>query len=169
MENPLPVITSFRPISDAHAEILILGTMPGIKSLEANQYYAHRQNAFWKIMGHILGFDPSLPYAQKTQCLIEHRIAVWDVLHSCVRPGSLDADIDAEIVNDFAEFYAAHPHIRRICFNGAAAERYYKIHVLPQIASPAFSYVRLASTSPAHASLSLQAKTAAWQAGLYKA
>jgi TDG/mug DNA glycosylase family protein len=160
------IITSFPPISDAHAEILILGTMPGIKSLEANQYYAHKQNAFWKIMGSILGFDPALPYEARAQCLIEHRIAVWDVLHSCVREGSLDADIDNEIVNDFAEFYRSHPNIRRIGFNGAASERYYKIHVMPQVTSAAFTYVRLASTSPAYASMNLQAKTAAWKAAL---
>jgi double-stranded uracil-DNA glycosylase len=166
VNQPTDIITSFPPISDARAEILILGTMPGIQSLQANQYYAHKQNAFWKIMGSLLGFDPHLPYEARAQCLIEHRIAVWDVLHSCVREGSLDADIECEIVNDFAEFYRSHPNIRRIGFNGAASERYYKIHVMPQVNSAAFTYVRLASTSPAYASLNLQAKIAAWKAAL---
>lgn len=117
-------------------------------------------------MGSILGFDFNLPYEERTALLIDHRIAVWDVLHSCVREGSLDSDIDNEIVNDFADFYLHHPHIRLIGFNGAASERYYKIHVMPQVISGTFSYVRLASTSPAYASMTLQNKTAAWKLAL---
>lgn len=161
-----PIITSFAPIADAHAQVLILGTMPGIKSLEANQYYAHQQNTFWKIMGSVCGFDPHLPYEERAANLLSRRIAVWDVLHSCEREGSLDSAINAAIVNDFAAFFIQHPRVHRICFNGAVAERYFKIHVMPGLRPHQFTYIRLPSTSPAHASLRLPEKMRAWKSGL---
>lgn len=107
----MPRIHSFDPIAAPDAEILILGSMPGRASLAAGQYYAHAQNAFWRIMAELLGFDATAPYAERTQALKSARIALWDVLHSCEREGSLDTNIDREtlVANDFAAFLREHP------------------------------------------------------------
>jgi TDG/mug DNA glycosylase family protein len=166
LDSNREIITSFAPIADPIAKVLILGSMPGVKSLEAKQYYAHKQNAFWRIMATLCGFDPHLPYAERTAYLILHHIAVWDVLHSCEREGSLDTAINAAIVNDFEAFFKQHLSIRRVCFNGAAAERYFKMHVKPGLTQHNLTYLRLPSTSPAHASMSLTGKTLAWKSGL---
>ncbi len=115
-------------------------------------------------MGDIVGFDPQAPYIERTEKLLAAGVAVWDVLHSCKREGSLDSAIEAAIVNDFAAFFSQHPHIHLVCFNGAAAERYYRLHVLPKIKSHDLIYLRLPSTSPAHASLRYLEKLAIWKA-----
>ncbi len=159
-------IYSFPPISRSDAQVLILGSMPGVASLRLQQYYGHPQNAFWKIVGEILGFDASGSYAQRTAELIERQVALWDVLEACVRAGSLDASIDsASIVpNDFAAFFARQPRIRRVCFNGTTAESVYRKHVLPKFAAGhPIEYVRLPSTSPAHAGIPYVAKVQAWR------
>ena len=160
-------VHSFAPIADVSARVLILGSMPGKASLRANQYYAHPQNCFWKILDELLGIDPDGPYAERTQSLRVHGVAVWDVLKSCTRTSSLDHDIvEASIVvNEFGDFFRKHPQIRAICFNGAKAEASYKRHVLPRISGlgPA-QMCRLPSTSPANASISYERKRNAWQA-----
>jgi hypoxanthine-DNA glycosylase len=148
---------------------LILGTMPSPASLAAGQYYAHPRNALWPILGALLDFDPAAPYECRTSRLIAARVALWDVLRACRRHGSLDQDIDRTSIdtNDFATFFALHPHIDRICFNGAAAETLYRRHVAPSCdEAPRVTTVRLPSTSPAHARLSITAKRAAWCAAL---
>jgi hypoxanthine-DNA glycosylase len=157
---------SFAPIENRHAQILILGSMPGIKSLQEQQYYAHPRNSFWPIMAHLLNFDVNLSYKNKCQKLIKHHIAVWDVLKSCQRPGSLDQHIEDNtmVVNDFTEFLNQHPHIQSLFFNGTKAKQIFKKHVLPQLTTPPFlSYSRLPSTSPAHASMSFENKLQHWQ------
>ena len=159
-------VHSFPPLSIPQARVLVLGSMPGLASLRLQQYYGHPQNAFWKIVGEVLGFDPALAYQLRTAALIERRVALWDVLASCVRDGSLDADIDdaSVVANDFAAFFDAHPQIVRVCFNGAKAESVYRKHVRPQLdTSRGIHYLRLPSTSPAHAGMRLQAKVAAWR------
>ena len=146
--------------------MLVLGSMPGVASLRLQQYYGHPQNAFWKIVGAVLGFDPALSYEQRTAALIQRRVALWDVLASCVRDGSLDADIDdaSVVANDFAAFFDAHPRIVRVCFNGAKAESVFRKQVLPQLdTSRGIHYLRLPSTSPAHAGMRLQAKVEVWR------
>ncbi len=160
-------IFSFPPLSGADAQVLILGSMPGVASLRLQQYYGHPQNAFWKIVGEILGFDAAGSYAQRTAALVARKVAVWDVLAACVREGSLDSSIDGSsmVPNDFAAFFARHPHIRRVCFNGATAQGAYSKHVLPHgVAANPMEYVRLPSTSPAHAGMPLVAKALAWRA-----
>ena len=108
MTNPL--LLCFEPVADSNSEILILGSMPGRESLAAEQYYAHRRNAFWKIMSDLLGFDPDSSYGTRLQELKTARIALWDVLQSCTRVGSLDSSIDAGsiTVNDFQSFFRTH-------------------------------------------------------------
>ena len=162
-------VHSFPPLSNPQARVLVLGSMPGLASLRLQQYYGHPQNAFWKITGAVLGFDPALAYEQRTSALVERRVALWDVMASCVREGSLDADIDdaSVVANDFAAFFETHPQIVRVCFNGAKAESVFRKHVLPQLGTQrVIDYVRLPSTSPAHAGMTLAVKMSAWAAGL---
>jgi hypoxanthine-DNA glycosylase len=159
-------LRSFPPIEDASAHTLILGTMPGAASLTAGQYYAHPRNAFWFILAELVGFDPRLDYTQRTQQLIEAGIAVWDVLRSCERRGSLDSEIErtSAVANDFARFFETHPRVGRVFFNGGSAELLYRRHVMHTLAEPrTLTYQRLPSTSPAHASLSAAAKVEAWR------
>lgn len=159
-------IRSFKPIEDEDAEILILGSMPGRKSLAAGQYYAHAHNAFWRIMAELLRFDAAAPYETRVKALKSARIALWDVLRSCAREGSLDAMIESgsQIANDFRSFFRGHREIRHVFFNGATAEACFRRHVLREIDSGPISYSRLPSTSPANASMSYACKLAAWRA-----
>jgi double-stranded uracil-DNA glycosylase len=157
---------SFPPIARETARVLILGTMPGGASLRAQQYYAHPRNQFWPILGALLGFDPASPYDARVAALRAADIALWDVLRSCIRPGSLDSAIEprSTVPNDFAGFLAAHPQIRRICFNGAKAAALYARLVQPQLTGGReIRQLRLPSTSPAHAALPFAAKLQAWQ------
>ncbi len=153
----------FSPIAKPDARILILGSMPGQASLAAGQYYAHPRNAFWPIMGALLGFDPALPYPERATMLTAAGIALWDVLHACSRPGSLDSAIDHDSVepNDFATFFAAHPHIGHVFFNGTTAATLFRRHCPEQ--THTLTVVRLPSTSPAHAGRNFADKLAAWQ------
>lgn len=160
-------VRSFAPIVDARARVLVLGSMPGVASLDAERYYAHPRNLFWPIMDALFGFDAASPYAERLAHLAEAGIALWDVAGECVRPGSLDARIAAGSVvpNDIAGLLARYPGIQRICFNGATAESLFRRHVLPTLdAMP--QLVRLPSTSPAHAAMGFDAKLSAWRAGL---
>ena len=154
---------SFPPIARPDARVLILGSMPGQASLAAGQYYAHSRNAFWPIMAALLGFDPALPYPERAARLTAAGIALWDVLRDCSRPGSLDSAIDPDSVeaNDFAAFFAAHPHIDHVFFNGTTAATLFRRHC-PNLAGT-FLLARLPSTSPAHASRNFTDKLAAWQ------
>ena len=158
-------IESFPPIETADARILILGSMPGEASLRANQYYAHPRNLFWRIMGELLGIDPVSPYSQRVQALKSARIALWDVLRSCRREGSLDSSIDdgSLVPNDLAAFFLNHPGITHVFFNGSRAEQCYRKHVCPGSGSGAIQYLRLPSTSPANASVSCARKLEAWR------
>lgn len=167
---------SFPPVSSPKASILILGSMPGVQSLRAQQYYAHPRNAFWPILMQALGIiaahDAPLPsYEARLHHLREHGIALWDVLQYCERPGSLDASIrrDSMVLNDFGAFMAQHPRIRRICFNGATAATLFERHAAPVLEDMNLlpsERVRLPSTSPAHAGMPKQAKLEAWRAAL---
>lgn len=166
----MPRSVGFPPIADPRAAVLILGSLPGQKSLEMRQYYAQPQNGFWKIMDALFGAGPSLPYPLRLERLIERRVAVWDVLGAGERAGSLDTAIvlaRAES-NDFAGFFERHREIRRVCFNGTKAAELYRRLVLPTLAprAAAIDTRVLPSTSPAHASLPFAAKLALWSAAL---
>jgi TDG/mug DNA glycosylase family protein len=157
----------FPPVARQDAHVLILGSMPGKASLAAQQYYAFPRNAFWRIIEALYGIQADQPYAQRLVGLLQQQIALWDVLQTCRRASSLDADIiEASIVpNDFAAFFKAHPTITRIGFNGAKAADAYKKHVWPRLAEnqKEIQSLRLPSTSPAHASLNLGDKIEAWR------
>lgn len=153
-------IYSFPPIARPDARVLVLGSMPGKASLAANQYYAHPRNLFWRVMGELVGAGPDAPYAQRAQILQDQYIALWDVLQSCTRQSSLDSDIKCEVANDFAAFFANHPQITHVFFNGGKAESAFRKHV--KICPEGLIFTRLPSTSPAHASLPFEKKLAAW-------
>jgi hypoxanthine-DNA glycosylase len=158
----------FPPIAGRNAEVLVLGSMPSVASIAKGEYYAHPQNAFWPIMGRLFGAGRDLSYAKRTRKLRLSKVAVWDVLRECRRAGSLDSAIHAlsEMPNDFANFFAAHKRIRVVFFNGGKAESAFRRHVLPVLPKlgRSFSFVRLPSTSPAHAGRRFDEKLAAWQA-----
>lgn len=164
-------IRSFTPIASRKARVLILGSMPGQRSLDARQYYAHKQNSFWRIVGEILRIDPLSPYGKRVQALKSARIAVWDVLHSCTRAGSMDSNIDteSEIANDFRAFFRNHREISHVYFNGAKAAASFNRHVLPALGGRRLRYIRLPSTSPANASIAYERKRKSWQAVLRSA
>ena len=163
-------IYSFPPVGDPESLMLILGSMPGKASLSANEYYAHPRNAFWKIIASLTGAEPGLPYASRMAMLTSGKIALWDVLASCIRNSSQDADIVSSSItaNDFLSFYRLHPKISRVFFNGAHAEASYKKHVLPALGGEFehIAYRRLPSTSPANASLTFEQKLTAWRTAL---
>jgi hypoxanthine-DNA glycosylase len=142
-------------------------------SLAQQQYYAQPQNAFWRIMGGLFGAGPDLSYADRSRRLIASGIAVWDVCASARRPGSLDASIIAESIapNDFGAFFERHAQIEMIAFNGATAASLYARLVQRRLPESlrGIATVRLPSTSPAHASLSFEAKFAAWRQALCSA
>jgi hypoxanthine-DNA glycosylase len=157
----------FPPIATRDAHTLILGSLPGQRSLQMQQYYAHPHNAFWKLVAAILGADGVMPYARRVQLLKKNRIAVWDVLAAAERPGSLDSSIvhASALANDFARFFRAHPRIRRVFFNGRKAEELYRRFVLPGLGEE-FAHIRyegLPSTSPAHAGMTFAKKLDRWR------
>ena len=163
----MTIIDGFSPIVSREAKVLILGTMPSSTSLAKQHYYGHPRNAFWQVMGELVGAKPELDYRQRKQILINHRIAVWDVLQSCIRPGSLDANIDMKSikVNDFFWFFSEYRSIERVFFNGGASEKIFNKQVLPTL-SDRFGYLtyqRLPSTSPAHAGMTREQKINAWK------
>lgn len=160
------MVRGFPPIARPDARVLVLGSMPGVASLAAGEYYAHPRNAFWPLAGELFGAGPDLAYPERCARLAAARVALWDVLARCRRSGSADAEIepDSERANDFAAFLRAHPRLRRVFFNGAKAERAWRRHVAPLLGAGAPPAARLPSTSPAHAGLSRARKLVAWRA-----
>lgn len=158
-------IASFPPLLTPKAKVLVLGSMPGVASLNANQYYAHGRNQFWPLLCDILGVPPIVAYADKVALLADHHIAVWDVLARCQRPGSLDADITHEIANDFAALFDMQPGLTHIFFNGQKAEISFRKLVWPTLSKDVQQRLILTvlpSTSPANASYSYARKRDAW-------
>jgi TDG/mug DNA glycosylase family protein len=165
----MTVIRSFEPVARADAKMLILGSIPGKVSLAHQQYYAHARNLFWPLMGELFGASAAIsaatPYALRLACLLEHGVALWDVLQACERASALDADIveSSIIANDFAGFFARHTAIRRICFNGNKAEQAFRRYVLPELSfAHPIELIGLPSTSPANASIPLEIKRQCW-------
>lgn len=159
---------SFPPVSGTASRVLILGTLPGAESLRQGQYYANRNNAFWRIMGEVAGAGPDLPYEQRLAKLTQAGFALWDVCANATRPGSLDADISNMKPHDFKGFLAAHPTIELICFNGQHAAKLFARHVAPSLPDVARKIVckTLPSTSPAHAAMRFEQKLALWREAL---
>lgn len=125
------MIRSFPPIINSETEILIVGTMPSVKSLEAQQYYAHPRNAFWKIIAALYHQGAEFAdFQEKKACLLANRLGLWDSLQLCLREGSLDSAITDEQPNDFNTLLAKHPAVRRLLFNGQPAFKFSK-NIMP--------------------------------------
>ena len=138
--------------------------MPGQKSLAAQRYYAHPQNAFWPIMADVVAASGT--YEQRCDALVASRVALWDVLLSSARPGSMDADIRPENSepNDFHAFFAEHRDIVRVGFNGQMAAKLFQRLVRPQLNDRIMQTATLPSTSPAYAAMPFAEKLARWRA-----
>ena len=158
----------FAPILGSAPRLLILGSLPGIASLRAAEYYAHPRNLFWDAMGELIGAGREVPYAARVAALQVRGIALWDVIQDATRAGSLDASIvlsDARH-NDILSLLGTAPTLKAVAFNGAAAAALFKrrIGAAALALRPDLTYLRLPSTSPANAGLSRIQKLAAWQA-----
>ena len=155
---------AFAPLASSGARLLILGTLPGPRSLQQHQYYAHPQNAFWPIMESLLG-PFGTDYSRRALGLMRVGIAVWDVLAAAPREGALDTRIERAraVPNDFTAFYLMHPGIVALCFNGTGAAQLYRRLVVPGLSAEhrALPEHVLPSTSPTR-TLSRQMKQQAW-------
>ncbi|HKL50693.1 MAG TPA: DNA-deoxyinosine glycosylase [Wenzhouxiangellaceae bacterium] len=165
-----PLLTGLAPVYAESARVLVLGSMPGARSLQARAYYAHPRNAFWPIMAEILGMPPSLPYEQRIERLRKNGVALWDVIGKCRRSGSLDQKVEPDSieVNDFGWLFQACPDLSLLAFNGRLAEKSFRRYVVQGL--PArfgkIDQVCLPSTSPAHAALRFEQKRDAWAGAL---
>lgn len=159
-------VQSFEPIIGRRPRIIILGSMPGVASLEAVQYYAHPRNAFWPIMAELFGVDHQADYKIRIQQIAAQPLILWDSLQSCHRPGSLDSNIDVKSAraNDFAGLLQRYPDIRAIVFNGATSEKYFRQLVVPGLPQAIdIELIRMPSTSPANAGMTFEQKLKVWR------
>ena len=145
-------IKSFEPVVDSRTRVLILGSMPGIASLTKQEYYGHKNNAFWKIIFSIFNHEPILDYQQRLDFLNSNSIGLWDVIASCHRIGSLDSAISQESVNDFEKLFSTYPNIKYVLFNGTKAFETYKKRVGFASLNDNIVFKKMPSTSPAHTS-----------------
>lgn len=160
-------VASFPPQVGAGCRVLVLGTVPSLRSLAMQQSFAHPQNLFWPFMGALFGAGPELPYAERIARLHAHGIGIWDVLKECERPGSLDSAIRAasEVANDIPGLLAQWPGIAAIALNGAKAEQVFARRIAPRIDAQrlrALTLLALPSTSPANASIAREVKFERW-------
>ncbi|BBP43622.1 DNA-deoxyinosine glycosylase [Thiosulfativibrio zosterae] len=161
-------VVGFQAIKPDQPKVLILGTMPSVRSIEDDFYYAHPRNAFWAIMARYLNSDLQT-VEQKTQALLNANIMLWDVLQTCERQGSLDSAIKQPQANDFEALFIENPDLKRIIFNGKAALDLFKKQVLKHQNLPAdLELICLPSTSPANAALTLEDKWLFWREILQK-
>jgi len=144
------MITSFEPIVDKNCRILILGTMPSVTSLKKQQYYGNKQNHFWRIIYNLFNKDVEEDYESRKIFLLNHHIAVWDVLKCCDREGSSDSKIINPVPNNFETFFKNYPNIKAVFFNGRKAEELFKKLVIGKMnLKDDLLFYRLPSTSPA--------------------
>lgn len=152
----------FDPVVDAHTRVLILGSLPGEASLAQQQYYAHRQNRFWQLIGDVIGEAlPGMDYEARLQALLDHRVGLWDVIAQAKREGSLDSRIRDHGANDLMALIATLPNLACIAFNGGTAA---KIGAQALAAGHvSLDLVKLPSSSPAYAAVSYAAKLREWE------
>jgi len=162
MDKPaiIPLKTAFLPIVDENCKVLLLGTMPGDRSLSLQQYYGHAGNHFWKLIYTLFEEPLTIDYEARKSFLLQHKIALWDVLASCTCEGSLDSNIKNEVVNDFAAFYRQYPKITHVFFDSKKAEEFYLRHVKK---SADKIYHLLPSPSRANAAKTFEQKLEAWK------
>jgi hypoxanthine-DNA glycosylase len=163
----IATVESFPPQVGAGCRVLVLGTVPSLRSLELRQSYGHAQNLFWPFMGQLFDAGPEQPYAQRIARLHARGVGIWDVLERCERPGSLDSSIrpDSEIPNDIPGLLVAQPSITAIALNGAKALQVFERRIAGSIDPGRYAQLTvlaLPSTSPANASIPRAAKFQRW-------
>lgn len=152
--------TSFAPIADINIKILILGTLPGEKSLEMQLYYAHPRNRFWRVIAEITSSKLPNDYSEKLELLQQNKIGVWDVVQSAKRIGSLDTNILEEVPNDLDNFIENHPNLKVIAFNGSKSNKLFDKYFTRK---PELKYLSLPSTSPANATFTFERLCEKWR------
>ena len=152
------ICESFKPIYASDAKVLIVGSMPGVKSLQEQQYYAHPRNAFWPILFEVFGLEKTDDYAQKKRLIVDNNLALWDVARLCEREGSLDSDMKDIAFNDFGALFEACPQIHAVLCNGGTAHSLF----IKSGYAQGKVVLRLPSTSPAY-TLSYEKKRTAWK------
>jgi len=162
----MPLVHSFEPIVGRNPRIVILGSMPGVVSLQAVQYYANPRNAFWAIIAELFGIDLDCSYQSRVEQISQLPLVLWDTLKACQREGSLDSKILKQQIeaNDIAGLVEQYSGLRAIAFNGAASEKYFnqlEKHRLP--ASHQLELIKLPSTSPANAAMNFDQKLVIWR------
>ena len=154
------VLSGFPPVINLQTHTLVLGSFPGKKSLEIQQYYGFKYNQFWRLMSAVTGENlVALDYAGRLSRLLAHGFGLWDVIDACDRVGSLDSDIRDAKVNDFSLLKQEYPALRRIGFNGKTSAKF-----APQFAAVGFDTLLLPSSSPAYAMRSFEEKLVDWLA-----
>lgn len=153
--------SSFPPVIAPDTRVLVLGSLPGEKSLAAQRYYAHPQNRFWHLIGKAIGQElEPLGYEARLQALLAAKVGLWDTVGSARRRGSLDAAIREAEHNRLADLAASLPELRAVGFNGGTSARI----GVPQLAGSGLELIPLPSSSPAYAAMPLAEKEKLWSA-----
>lgn len=162
----MAICKSFSPIINHQSKILILGSIPGVKSLEKQQYYAHPQNRFWKLISLLCNYNnlSDLEYDKKLNILLNNQLALWDVIKCCERKGSMDSDILNETPNNFDLLLKKYPNIEKICFNGNKAYNAFKKYFPEFLLN--YNYFVLPSTSPANARFHIENLYDSWYSAI---
>ena len=147
------------PVTGNDPQVLVLGSYPSIISLEKREYYGNPKNRFWAVMEELFAVPVALPYPERIALLTQHKIALWDVVRTCERPGSADSRIRHPAPNDITGFARTHPTLRLVVLNGSTAGRLY--HKLAEV--PGLPSVTLPSTSPANAGVTFADKVRKWR------
>lgn len=157
----MPLKFAFPPSVDADTRLLILGSLPGDASIRQGEYYAHRGNAFWHLLGDVLDEDVRrLPYAMRLKRLKARGVGLWDVIESAEREGSLDGSIRGAELRDLGLFVSRLPALQAVAFNGKTAA----LHGRKQLGNQTgLTLIDLPSSSGAYASLSREKKAEAWR------
>ncbi|WP_127470708.1 DNA-deoxyinosine glycosylase [Thiomicrorhabdus aquaedulcis] len=158
-------IKGFEPVIPPSPKVLLLGTMPSVASLQQDFYYAHPRNAFWPIMAALFNQSTPLVHQADKVAVLQHAgILLWDVLAACQRHGSLDSAIQQPVANDFSALFTRFLTLKTVVFNGQKAQQLFYKHALKQQNLPNdLVFITLPSSSPAHASLTLDDKRLLWQ------
>lgn len=157
-------------IADQYSRVLILGSLPGQKSLDLQAYYAHPQNQFWRMLSAVYQEQAPLKFDERKLYLLRHRLALWDVLHSADRDGSLNSAIRNPVPNNIVSFLKRYPAVSAIAINGTTAGKLFEKHIAPELSAAGLVVTTavLPSTSPA-ATRAFDEKLAEWRAFLQAA
>lgn len=155
------VLQCFAPVVSADTHTLVLGSLPGVASLAASQYYAHPRNQFWDLLGDVIACDlRGLPYEARLAALLERGVGLWDVVAEAERKGSLDSNIRGHAGNDLRALLDTLPNLRTIGFNGGTAAKIGELALGPLARQ--YRVLRLPSSSPAYAGMRYADKLAVW-------